>query len=179
MSMRPATRTASDQARPPREITGRMVFVCVVTFFAVVTAVNAVMIRAAVSTFGGLETDSSYKAGLAFAREIAAADAQGRQHWNVTATLGAMIDGQLQLDLVALDAAGRPVSGQNAHVRLSHPTDRRHDHDLDLNPVGPGRFAGQVSAAPGQWDLVIELSRDGERTFLSRRRIVVSDARPR
>jgi len=169
---------ANGEAKRPREITGRMVFVCVVAFFAVVAAVNAVMIRAAVSTFGGLETESSYKAGLAFAREIAAADAQDRQHWNVTATLSPMIDGQVQINLMALDAAGRPISGQAAHVRLSHPTDRRRDHDPDMRPAGPGRFAGQVSAAPGQWDLVIELARDGERTFLSRRRIVLSDARP-
>ena len=50
-----------------------MVLICLVAFFAVVAGVNAVMIRAAVSTFGGVETDSAYQAGLAFAREIAAA----------------------------------------------------------------------------------------------------------
>ena len=39
-----------------RELTGRMVLICLVAFFAIVAGVNAVMIRAAVSTFGGVET---------------------------------------------------------------------------------------------------------------------------
>ena len=47
--------------------------VCLVAFFGVVAAVNAVHDPAAVSTFGGVETESSYQAGLAFSREIAAA----------------------------------------------------------------------------------------------------------
>ena len=61
----------------PREITGRMVFICLVAFFAVVIGVNFVLVRAAISTFGGLETESSYKAGLAFGSEIAAAQVHG------------------------------------------------------------------------------------------------------
>src|SRR5262249_61393294 len=64
-----------------RELTGRTVFVCLVGFFAVVAAANAVMIRAAVSTFGGLETESSYQAGLVFAREEAQARSQDALHW--------------------------------------------------------------------------------------------------
>src|SRR5262249_23714165 len=59
-----------------RELTGRAVLVCLVTFFAVVAGVNAVMIGGAVSTFGGLETESSYQAGLVFAREEAQARSQ-------------------------------------------------------------------------------------------------------
>ena len=63
-----ASDSSSGDGRPPREVTGRMVLVCLVAFFAVVAGVNAVMIRAAVSTFGGVETESAYQAGLAFAR---------------------------------------------------------------------------------------------------------------
>ena len=60
-----------------RELTGRMVLIWLVGFFAVVGAVNAVMIGAAISTFAGLEHDSPYQAGLAFDQEIAAARAAG------------------------------------------------------------------------------------------------------
>ena len=41
---------------------------------------NVVMIRAAISTFGGVETAKPYQAGLAFKREIAAARAQEARH---------------------------------------------------------------------------------------------------
>ncbi len=44
---------------PAERVTGRMVLICLVAFFAVVAGVNAVMIAAAVSTFGGVETEGS------------------------------------------------------------------------------------------------------------------------
>ena len=44
-------------------LTGRMVFACLVVFFATVVAVNVAMIRAAISTFGGLETAESLSGG--------------------------------------------------------------------------------------------------------------------
>ena len=50
--------------------------IALVVFFGVVAGVNGIMIRAAVTTFGGVETGSSYQAGLAFERELAAAQAQ-------------------------------------------------------------------------------------------------------
>ena len=39
-----------------RQLTGRMVLICLVGFFVVVAGVNAIMIAAAISTFGGVET---------------------------------------------------------------------------------------------------------------------------
>src|SRR4051794_24048366 len=56
----PAGDAISADGRPSREVTGRMVLVGLVAFFAAVAGVNAVMIWAAVSTFGGVETESSY-----------------------------------------------------------------------------------------------------------------------
>src|SRR4051794_41770775 len=77
----PAGDAISADGRPSREVTGRMVLVGLVAFFAAVAGVNAVMIWAAVSTFGGVDTESSYQAGLAFARETAAVAAQDALHW--------------------------------------------------------------------------------------------------
>ena len=92
------------------EVTGRMVFVCLVGFFVIVGAVNAIMISAAVSTFGGVETENAYQAGLAFAREMAAVDAQDALHWNVRAKV-VRVNGATELEVLAADAAGRPLSG--------------------------------------------------------------------
>src|SRR5437588_13118204 len=69
----------------PRPLTGRTVLVCLIGFFGTVALANAILIRAAVSTFGGVETSSSYQAGLAFARNAAAARAQDDLHWQVKA----------------------------------------------------------------------------------------------
>jgi hypothetical protein len=42
---------------------------------------------------------------------------------------------------------------------------------VPLSDDGAGLFRGTTAAAAGQWDLVIELSRDGERLFRSKNRV--------
>jgi nitrogen fixation protein FixH len=171
--MNTSTASSSGRRRRPREITGRTVLICVVAFFGVVALVNGIMMRLAISTFGGLETESSYKAGLAFAREISASEAQTERHWSVTGKIGHLIDGQVSLEIAARDANGRPLAGYEATARLSHPTDRRLDHALVLSSTEAGRFSGKVDASSGQWDLVIELTKNDERMFRSVERIVL------
>ena len=146
---------------------------CLVAFFAVVAAVNAVMMTAAVTTFSGVETKNSYQAGVTFAREEAAAEAQESRHWRVNASLRPEAGGLTQIELSAQDVRGQPLAGLEATVSLIHPNDRRLDRPVTMQANAPGRFRGAVTPAPGQWDLVIELSRDGERLFRSKERIIL------
>ena len=157
----------------PRELTGRTVLACLVTFFAVVAGVNAIMMTFAVTTFGGVETASSYQAGVQFAREEAAAGAQQARHWQVTATLRPEQSGSTEVELSARDSTGQPLSGLEPTVSLTHPTNRRLDQPVPMHADGNGRFHGAVEPRPGQWDLVIELARDGERMFRSRERVIL------
>ncbi len=156
-----------------KEVTGRTVLVWLVAFFGIVAAVNVVMIRAAVSTFGGLETESSYQAGLAFAREAADARAQNALHWQVDARLTPVHDGASDIVIDARDADGRPLAGLAATARLVHPADQRDDHLMTLRQTSPGEFRGITPAAAGQWDLVIELARDDTRVFRSKNRVLL------
>jgi nitrogen fixation protein FixH len=151
------------------------VFFCIFAFFGVVALVNAIMIRAAVTTFGGVETESSYKAGLAFSREEAAAAAQAKRHWTVMARILPAPAGQFRLDVTALDANGWPLAGYSASARLAHPTDARRDHRIEMTIVSPGRYTALAEAAAGQWDLMIDLIRGEERLFRSRERIVLPE----
>lgn len=151
-----------------RPITGRFVLLCFVGFFGVIFTANFFLVRAAVTSFGGVETESPYKAGLAFRQESEAAAAQAARHWQVSAHIG---EGRVEVS--AQDAAGRPVTGTEAVVRFHHPTDRRFDVVLDPAPAGAGRWRADEHVPPGQWDLVIELNRDGERLFRSTNRVIV------
>jgi nitrogen fixation protein FixH len=151
-------------------VTGRMVLIGFIAFFGVVAGVNAAMIHAAISTFGGVETESSYRAGLAFAREAATVEAQDARHWTVTAK-AAVEDNATVVDVTARDASGQPITNLAATASLVHPTDRRADHAVPLVSNGAGRFRGTTAASAGQWDLVIELSRDDERLFRSKNRV--------
>ncbi len=170
--MKTAAETERYAGRAPRKVTGWMVFGCLVAFFGVVAGVNAVLIGFAVSTFGGVETKSSYEAGLAFAREIAAVHAQDARGWQVRAAIRPTADGR-RVEIEARDAAGLAVGNVAARVTLAHPTDRRADRVVDMTLASPGRFVGTAAIGPGQRDLVIELSRDGAQMFRSKSRVIL------
>jgi len=156
------------------QLTGRMVLLLLVGFFGVVFAVNGVMVREALSTFDGLETPSSYKAGKMFENEVAMAKAQEARHWQVDARLMPAAAGGTVLDFVTRDAKGTALTGLTAAVTLERPTDRRLDRKLTIGEIAPGRFRGSAGGiAAGQWDVVIELSRQGTRQFRSVNRVVL------
>jgi nitrogen fixation protein FixH len=159
--------------RRPKEVTGRTVFVCLVAFFAVVAGVNAIMIRAAVSTFSGIETESAYQAGLAFEQEAAAVGTQEALGWHVSAKITPTANGATRIDVSANDAESYPLPDLRATARLVHPTDARADYLVDLHAGALGAFDGTVQGLHGQWDLIIDLSRAGKRMFRSKNRIVL------
>jgi nitrogen fixation protein FixH len=161
----------SSREQNKKELTGRTVLICLVAFFSVVAGVNGVMMTAAITTFGGVETASSYRAGLAFAREIEAVQAQDRLGWQVG--VKAIGNAATAIEIAARDRADRPVSGLQAAGRLSHPMDKRLDRALVLREVGPGVFHADAAGATGQWDLVLELSQNGVPKFRSRNRLTL------
>ncbi len=159
--------------RKTRELTGKHVLFCLLAFFGAVFAVNAVMIKAATSTFGGVETSSSYKAGLMFEREISRAEQQDELHWQVDGKIARDKAGEAMLDISARDAKGVPVAGVTAQARLAHPADERLDHVIALDRVNAGRFHGAVQAPACQWDLIVDLYRGEARVFRSRSRVTL------
>lgn len=170
--MTAANQNNAARPKPVRQLTGRTVLFCLLGFFGTVTAVNAIMIREAVTTFGGLETSSAYKEGQKFDREIAAARAQDSRQWRVSANVRRSGDAAL-LDIDVRDAAGAALAGLTASAELHRPTDAREDHTVSLSESAPGHFTGTAAAAAGQWDVLIEFSRGAERMFRSRNRVVL------
>lgn len=155
------------------KLTGRMVFAALVLFFATVAAVNAVMIRAATMTFGGVETQNAYQAGLAFNRAHAAAVAQDGRHWSAAAEITRSSGDGAQLVVSLRDGAGAQVSGVAVEARLAHPADARRDRHITLRERAPGTFEGSADVPPGQWDLLLDVSRAEEELFRSKSRIVL------
>src|SRR5579862_5008109 len=94
-----------------RPITGRFVLIAVVSFFAIVIGVNAVMMRLAIATLPGTEVDSAYGASLAYQKEIQAAHEQNARHWKIDAHVDRQASGQATLSINAMDAAGTPLTG--------------------------------------------------------------------
>jgi nitrogen fixation protein FixH len=157
----------------PRELTGRAVLFWLMGFFGFVFLVNAVMVKAATSTFGGVETGSSYKAGLQFRQEIASAERQAALHWRVDGRLVRDKAGMAVLDVSVRDENGAAITGLTAQARLAHPADARRDHAVALGLSGAGQFHGAAAADAGRWELILDLDRDGERVFRSRSRVTL------
>jgi nitrogen fixation protein FixH len=156
-----------------RMLTGRAVLLWLVAFFGAVFAVNGVLVGAAISTFGGVETASSYKAGLQFGREVVVAERQDALHWQVSGKLTRDGAGQAVLDVTARDAGGAPLAGLHAGARLAHPADERLDHVIEVRPLAAGVFHGAAPAQPGQWDLIVDLYRGDKRVFRSQSRVTL------
>ncbi|MDP2298906.1 MAG: FixH family protein [Pseudolabrys sp.] len=159
--------------KKPRELTGRAVLFCLLGFFAFVFAVNGVLIKAATSTFAGLETGSSYKAGLQFKQEMQSAERQDGLHWRVDGKLTRDPAGEVLLDVTVRDDKGLAVAGLSGTARLAHPATVRLDHAIALETKGAGALRGTAAAQPGQWELILDLDRGGERVFRSRSRVTL------
>jgi nitrogen fixation protein FixH len=160
--------------RKPRGLTGKHVLFCLLGFFAAVFAVNAVMVKVAMSTFGGVQTVSSYKAGLMFGQDAARAGQQDALHWQVNGKLSRDGAGNAVLDISVRDSRGLAVGGLSAQARLAHPADERRDHLIALDDVSAGRFHGVTRAEPGQWELIVDLYRNDARVFRSRSRVMLN-----
>lgn len=153
-------------------LTGWMVLLCLLTFFGVVSGVNGVLIYEALSTMRGVDTESAYQAGRMFERDVAMLKAQDARHWQVDARLTPTPDGA-RLDLVARDEAGQVLTGIAASASFERPTDRGLDREITLTEDSPGQYHGKTELIAGQWDLMIEISRQGEQLFRSRNRVVL------
>lgn len=162
--------TATATGRPPRVLTGRTVLFCLLAFFGTIIAMNIVLVRVAVSSFSGVETESSYKAGLAFKNDIAAAQAQDARHWTVDAVVQRGGDAA-HVAVTAKDAQARSLAGLTLEARLAHPTDKRRDVVLEFVEETSGRFRSLTPLPQGHWDLVIGFKRADETVFRSKSRI--------
>ena len=156
-----------------RELTGRAVLLWLVGFFGVVFVVNGIMAQAAISTFAGVETQSSYQAGQRFEHEVARAKAQDDLHWHVAGKLNLDRVGEAMLDMSVRDAQCQPVGGLTAEARLWHPADSRLDHVIPMQMIGPGAFHGEARAKSGHWELIVDFYRGDKRMFRSRSEIVL------
>lgn len=139
------------------KLTGRKVAAIFVAFFSVVAAVNFLMARLALSTFGGVVVENSYVASQQYNDWLSAAAAQKRLGWNLAAS-------RLPDDRVAVRIEGAGETGLTVVGMARHPLGRAPDQPLAFARAADGRF---VSAAPlpaGRWLVRFE-ARQGQQLY--------------
>jgi nitrogen fixation protein FixH len=132
-----------------------------VAAFAVVIAVNGVMIKLALDSFSGLDTEHPYERGLGYNDTLAAARAQEEMGWQVAfdavpAGAAAPEGHPVTLEARFLDRDGNALTGLEVRALLQRPAVKGHDVELPLAERGGGRYVAHTDLPlPGQWDLRI------------------------
>jgi nitrogen fixation protein FixH len=106
-------------------------------FFAVIFAVNGVMLTMALKTHSGLVANEPYRKGLRYNERIAADAEQAARGW--TSDIDISSDMRRLVVRIA-DRDGKPVDDLIANVLFGRPTTTQYDVALVLAPVAPGRY---------------------------------------
>lgn len=153
--MTPATGTRP--TRMPRQ-KGWYIPWLFVAFFAVVVAVNGVMMHFAFSTWTGLETEGHFLKGIRYNEDLAGARAQAERAWQVQAEFTSTEPRKGIASLTLRDKHGNLLKDAKVTVSLIRPTSQGHDVTLELPYLGEGRYAAPVELAlEGQWDMRVEI----------------------
>lgn len=135
--------------------------------FALVVAVNAIMIWFAVGSFAGLYTEKPRDRGLHYNEVLAEQQRRDALGWRVEA---AWLPEFSRLEIALFDADGRPLAPGRLTAELVRPVEKRPPIGVALGATEIGHFAGHVDLPErGNWDLDIVVERGGERYALTRR----------
>jgi len=135
--------------------------------FALVIAVNGLMMWLAISSFSGLYSNNARARGVHYNRVIA--------EQRVRDSLGWTIETRWQADshrlvLVARDGQGRLLEAAAVAVNLVRPAEKRTPLRIAMEPLGDGRFvAGVALPARGNWDADIVVEAEGHRFAVTKR----------
>ncbi|MBV8394320.1 MAG: FixH family protein [Alphaproteobacteria bacterium] len=150
-------------------VPGRMRYVpwLFVAGFAVVIAVNGIMVWFAVGSFSGLYADHARERGVHYNTIVAEQRERDAVGWLVDASWRAD-QGKLQLALRRAD--GTALGGAAVSAELVRPAEKRAPLAVAFSDIGEGRFVAAVALpAHGNWDLDLEITADGHRFGYTRR----------
>lgn len=144
-----------DQSITPRPLTGRTMATILVTFFAVVIAVNVLMARLASATFGGVVVENSYVASQEFNGWLRQAKAERDLGWKARFTRDSANNAAIML----ADSAGKPIAAAKVTAIAEHPLGQRPTTTLVMREVAPATYAAPLEA--GRWRLKITVAAEG------------------
>lgn len=134
-----------------RPFTGWHMAAIMISFFGLILAVNVIMARYAIGTFGGVVVENSYVASQRYNGWLKAAAVQKALGWHATPTM----DAHGLLHISATDAAGKPLAAR-VIVVARHPLGRVPDQRIMLHQTTVDHVA-ERALPRGRWLLHIAL----------------------
>jgi len=138
-----------------RPFTGRHMTAILFGFFAVVIAVNFLMARLAIGTFGGVVVENSYVASQHFNRWLDEASTEQQLGWS--AETARQPDGRILVTL-----AGLPAGTAILTAVARHPLGRLPDQALAFTPSSAGLFLSTTPLPAGRWRLRVQVQSNGQ-----------------
>lgn len=132
-----------------RAFTGYHMATILVAFFAVVIAVNFVMARYAIATFGGTVVDNSYVASQKFNGWLEEARREKKLGWNVAVPAR---EGD-HLVVTTTDSHSQPLDGAVITMVAEHPLGRMPDRILHFTQTASGPYRSIEALPAGRWKL--------------------------
>lgn len=143
--------------------TGKHAFLTISGGFAIVFAVNGVMVWFAANNRPGMVVDNSYVASQQFNQWLESGRAQQELGWTIDAHAE-----QGQLLLTARDSRDHPLLGLAGDATITHPLGSEPAQSLKLQEVGDGRYvAGPLPE--GRWVAEIRTHLGGQHYYLRTR----------
>jgi len=125
-----------------------------VAFFAVVFAVNGIMLFFALDSWTGLSTENAFQQGLAYNQKIDERDRQAALGWRVSFDATPDQAGHVVFELQVDDDRGLPVTAASVAVSMTRPTHEGYDLSATLSHRGRGNYTGEADLPlSGQWQL--------------------------
>lgn len=137
------------------KLTGRHVFLILLSFFGLVIAVNVTMATLASGTWPGLVVANSYVESQRFNSRVAAAREQQALGYELS-----FVQADDQLSLTLRDADGKGVEILGGTVRIGRPVTRTEDRLIDVPAAASGTVSMPDALAPGLWvaDVALKLA---------------------
>ena len=135
--------------------------------FAIVFAVNGIMVWLAVGSFSGLYTPQPRERSLHYNEVIAQQANRDSLGWRIEPSWQPQ---ENRLEIAVVDASGQPLTGARLQAELIRPAERRAPITVDMTAIDSGRYAATVALpARGNWDLDLVVEWDGQRFAQTRR----------
>lgn len=129
-----------------RPFTGWHMAAIMVSFFAVIIAVNLTMAFFARSSWTGLVVKNSYVASQSFNRDAEIARQQQALGWQMTLSVK-----RDAVQLSVLDRENQAMAGLRIRAVLQRPTDEAGDQVLKLQETGAGNYRTEAAIGGGVW----------------------------
>lgn len=135
---------------PARRFTGWHMLAILLGMFGTIIAVNFVMARYAIGTFGGTVVDNSYVASQKFNGWLKQAREQKALGWKLDVTVDAA-----RIVRITTSSPMGPLYAAEIHAVAAHPLGRAPEQALHFGNIGGGKFASDRPLPAGRWLLRI------------------------